>query len=378
MAGSKTIKDGLLALMMLGSDYFPEARKVQSRAKDPAMWSPYSATKHVTAPNEFVVKGRKNVGLLESPDLIKPEDIMGKTLYFPTGDRTSNQFIVDEINDYLLSNKPTTYGGPEYKDQIGRGVWASEPTAMRAKQKVWNEMADREDILTAYMPMGERSGDFSKHMAEVYADMLRSSPIGHNSSFMIDDMLKARFPKDNIPSFGDREQFAKWLVGQKGGKRSQIIKYFDSNAMKEMGVPDVSAARFAVTNPDLVNSEALSVGYRFGVPDAAAEMVKSKDHPSYGAYVPRKEGTKSMTLGAELPWIIGARDSALPKAAAGKITPMPKDIKSYMGNPRLSQLVDQQWVDEASTWQERLRSGGKEAADYYTRSLLDAFIKKGS
>jgi hypothetical protein len=213
-------------------------------------------------------------------------------------------------------------------------------------------------------------------MAEVYGEMLKQSQIGSNSAIIFDDLIAKRFPKlKDVPSFANKAKFVDWMTSLTGGKRAELLKFFDSSAMKGMGVPDVSAARFAVTNPELINSEALSVGYRFGVPKPNASIVKSTDHPSYGANLPRAENTKSMKFEGELPFIIGARDTALPKAAVkNQLLPLPKDITSYMMNPRLRQTVDQKFVDEASNYLDLLKNAGKEEADLYTRSLLDAFI----
>lgn len=373
----KAVKDLLEYFITRGSDFFDPPRVGGGRARDPAMYTPYSKTKHVDSPFNFTVEGRK-LGNLIKPDVISPSDIEGKTLYFTTGDRTSNQRLIEKVNDYLLKDPKTTYGGPEYKDQVSRGVWASEPNPMQAKETAFNEgFARGEDILTAYMPMGERSGDFSKHMAEVYGEMLKQSQIGSNSAIIFDDLIAKRFPKlKDVPSFANKSKFVDWMTSLTGGKRAELLKFFDSSAMKEMGVPDVSAARFAVTNPDLIKSDALSVGYRFGVPEPNAKIVKSSDHPSYGAYYPRAENTKSIKFENEIPYIIGARDTALPKAAVkNQLLPLPKDIKSYMGNPRLTQKIDSQFVEEAETYLDILKRFGKEEADLYTRSLLDAFIK---
>ena len=142
-------------------------------------------------------------------------------------------------------------------------------------------------------------------------------------------------------------------------------------------MPDVAAARFAVTNPDLMLSDTASIGYRIGTPKPEGMPIKSGDHPSYNTFVERAEGTGSSTLGFDVPYIIGARDSALPKAAAtNKLEAMPKDVKSYMGNPNINQFIDQQWVDEVSTYRNLLQSQGKTRADEYTRNLLDAFIDR--
>jgi hypothetical protein len=86
------------------------------------------------------------------------------------------------------------------------------------------------------------------------------------------------------------------------------------------------------------------------------------------------QGTQNMTLGFEVPWWIGARDTALQKMQPGGATyALPKDIKSYMGNPRIYQNLDEQWVDETSTYGGLLATEGKEAADRYALGLLADF-----
>jgi hypothetical protein len=363
---------------ILGSDYFAPANPNAGRSKDPAMFSPYSATKHTVAPNEFEVYGT-DLGGLMSPNVVSPSEIQKiyDRIYFATGDRTSANRAIEQINDLILRVPGVTYGGPEYMDLLR--AWASEPTAMAAKANALQEVPEGVRSLLAYMPMGERSGDFSKHMSDVYGAATKVKMAGNAAPSSADvtkinDLISKKFPKlKDVPSVAS-DQFADWLSGQKGGTRAKIIKAFDGADFKALGMPDVSAVRFAVTNPDLVKSDALSVGYRMSEPDASGGIVRSKEHPSYGAYLPMAEGTQNMTLGYELPWWIGARDTALQKIApGGKTYALPKDIKSYMGNPRIYQNIDQQWVDEASSYGDLLASEGKKAADDYARNLLSDY-----
>lgn len=367
---------------MRGDVYFDPANPDAGRSRDPAMFSPFSATKHTTAPNEFFVAGT-DLGGLRTPDIVAPEDMQRRfdRMYFATGDRTSANRAIEEINEVILRDPAVTYGGPEYMDQLRS--WASEPTAMAAKANALQEVPEGLRALLAYMPMGERSGDFSKHMSDVYGAATQATMAGNQGVALrnvaaIDELIAAKFPKlEGAPSVAS-DQFPQWLSGLKGGQRAQLIKAFDAADFKALGMPDVSAVRFAVTNPDLVNAEALSVGYRMSAPDASGGIIRSGEHPSYGAYLPMMPDTANMTLGYNLPWWIGARDTALPKIAAGggATYALPKDIKSYMGNPRIYQNLDDQWVDEASTYGGLLASDGKQAADAYARGLLESFLSK--
>jgi len=359
-----------------GSDYFDPAMGDAGRARDPAMFSPFSSTKHGTAPSEFFVAGT-DLGGLERPTIVSPSEIqkLYDRIYFATGDRTSNRRSIEEINDIILRDPKITFGGPEYMDQLR--AWASEPNAMTAKANALQEMPEGLRALLAYMPMGERSGDFSDHMAQTYGAATKVQMGGNMAPALreiskIDRLIAEKFPNlEGVPSVAS-EEFPIWLSSLKGGQKAKIVKAFDQADFKGFGMPDVSAVRFAITNPDLVNSDALSVGYRMSEPDASRGIVRSAEHPSYGAYLPMAEGTTNMSLGYELPWWIGARDTALPKIKPGGPTyALPKDIKSYMGNPQLYQNIDNRWVDESSTYGDLLASEGKQGATDYALGLLE-------
>jgi len=369
-----------------GSDFFAQAR-AGGKGKDPALYTPFSGIKAATPPALWTASGERQGGLLDAT-MLDPSDFKNKRMYFATGDRTTNQDLVQEVNDYLLRNGgQQTYGGPRYMDQVDRGVWASEANPMKAKSNAWIEANKRnEDYIAAYMPMGERSGDFSKHMSDVYGGMIAT---GANMARWtrnvgkIDEAISKKFPKiKDRPSFSS-PAFPEWLSGQKGGVRASLMKFFDSSQMQKLGVPEVGPARFAITQPELMLSDTASVGYRFGTPKRGAVSERTDLHPSYNAELAMEPGTTSSTLGFDLPWLIGARDSALPKAASFAkekgildLKAKPKDVKSYMGNPNINQLVDDQWVDQASLYKEILNSQGKPGADRYVMGLLQSYMAK--
>ena len=354
-----------------GNEFFDQPHGI-ARKKDPALYTPFSGIKHTTPPVNYEVSGQI-LPTLTDPTEIDPSVLKGKTLYFPTGDRTSNQRVIESVNGINLPSPVTTYGGPEYKDY--QGSWASERTALRARENALKEaVAANEEPVLAYMPMGERSGDFSKHMAETYGGMVDGQMSGQNTRTGLDSIIPEKFRKAGYPGIASGE-FSQWLAKLDGGKRAAFVKFLDSAGPQGLGMPDVGAARFAVTNPDLVKSDALGVGYRFSVPDMEKGLLFTKEHPSYGAKLERAPGTQSQTLGFEVPWWIGARYTAASKVSK-KGYALPKDIKSYMGNPRLKQTVDDQWVEEVSTYGDMLRGEGEGAAQRYARGLLDAILAR--
>lgn len=403
-------------MRMRGSDYFPQPRGDGGRAKDPAMSSPFSATKSKVAPYEFDVEGRY-LGQNQIPQLVMPEQKLGTRMFFAAGDRTAGDVEITRVNERELRRPVVMRAGPEYMDS--GDTWASHSGVLVPKYNVLRDFADRgEKLEFAYSPMGERSGDFAKHQAELYAEMLYSSEMPRKSVSAVNELMRdivsAKADKDlkrenkarekkglkplkrsksaQVPSI-DSEGFREWFASQPAETvRKPFLMKMDGAVPKALeGVPDVGEARFAATNPNLVQSESYSTGFRFGTPDVSRGLLPS-DHPSYDTKFAAAPDTVSSTFGFDLPWTIGARDTALPRLAeaakktgqfragqnelfSGRQHTLPSDQRVFTMNPKTSQIVDQQYVDEASTYKEFLQNEGKARAEIYERGLLDAYLR---
>lgn len=400
----------------VGSDYFTPPMENAGRAKDPAMNTEWSKTKHKTAPYEWETSGRY-LGETTAPTLITPSKDQGKRLFFLTGDRTAGDAEITGMTGLPFRRPVRLYAGGDYMDT--GDVWASHRGVMVPKQNVWKKM-DPDSLKTAYMPMGERSGDFAKHQGELLSEALYSSPLPTKVVKTIDDEMKKivmsvrdkAYKKDledvvkankkrkekglelldlpqkdlsAIPSVAS-EEFRDWLKGQSAEKvQKPFIAKMDTSPMKALeGVPDVGEVRFAATSPELVNAPSYSGGYRMGTPDVRRGLLESS-HESYDTKIAAKEGTGSETFGTNIPSYIIARDAALPRIVqnikAGGFDPfaneqvlkdylLPKDQRSFTMNPKTSQLMDQQWVDENSRFIELEKTLGRPYAEEYASGLL--------
>lgn len=369
---------------VLGKDYFDAANPDAGKSFDPALNTPWSTTKHQKDPSLFSTTGTSGGRLLD-PQIVAPSDIQGRDMFFATGDRTARDRIPLTVGDLKLPGTSRLEGGPRYMDDPETGAWASAYGAIVPKTNVFNQYKGLLDPLLAALPMGERSGDFSKHMTDVYTDMIDATVAQRSNSFrpdLITDFLskklasgKDRIASDDIlsamPEFGTPE-FNGWIRGLDGSNRAKVIKALDSSKPKEWGAPDVAEARFAITEPELINADVLGVGYRMATPDIRSGLVPAA-HPSYSHDMPALPGTQSMSLGEVLPFNIGAPDLARDKLKPGQYTPLPKDIKSLMGNPKLRQPLNQEWVDTAEQYLSISRGQGKHAADIWARGLLEDY-----
>ena len=80
-----------------------------------------------------------------------------------------------------------------------------------------------------------------------------------------------------------------------------------------------------------------------------------------------------MSFGEVLPFNIGPSDISKEKILPGQYDPKPKDIKSLMGNPKIFQPLNQEWVDTAEKYLEISRNQGKQNADIWARGLLEDY-----
>ena len=174
--------------------------------------------------------------------------------------------------------------------------------------------------------------------------------------------------------------------------RKPFIQRVDKSDLKNLeGVPDVGEIRFSLTVPELVNAPAFSSGYRIVTPDIEKGLLPAS-HSSYDTMFTKKAGTVAETYGDNIPWTIGARDTALPRLRDRalkdgfkfgdnflQIKPytLPEDQRVFTMNPNTKQFIDQQYVDEAETYLETKRRFGQEMADMYNLGLIESFIRGG-
>ena len=402
---------------MRGSDYFDSPMENSGRQKDPAMVTPFSVTKHKTAPSNWEVEGQ-TLGQNYTPEIVTPSQQQGTRMFFAAGDRTAGDVQINRVGKVNLRRPVVLSAGAEYMDT--GNTWASHSSVMKPKQNVLGLLSQQSDenIGLAFMPMGERSGDFAKHQAELYAEMLYSSNLPNKSKTEINNLVKdiytaqkkKEFDRSNaqkkknglkplkkinlgkIPSVSS-EDFRDWFASQSAeGVRKPFLQAMDKSTPKALeGVPDVGEARFAATNPSLIQSDSYSTGFRFGSPDIKKGLLSS-DHPSYDTKYAAVPGTTSQTYGYQVPWTIGARDTALPRLAEaakgkgsfsqgqndlfeGRITTLPSDQRVFTMNPKTNQILDQQYVDEASTYGDIIQNEGKARADVYNRELIDTYLR---
>ena len=416
--GAAAPSDNILTQVMRGSDYFDAPRQGGGRARDAALFTPFSQNvKQKNAPYDWEAETSLVDAGYTAPALITPSQMQGSDIYFLAGDRTAGGRQVDRVGNLQLQRPVRLEAGGEYMDT--EDLWASHSGVMKPKQNVFSDPANQDkDIRVAFSPMGERSGDFARHQGQLYSEMMYSSSMPAKvvktvntelrnivSEFRQKSLAKvnAKRAKDglkplkrvtlsDIPSVNSPE-FRDWFDTQSPEQvRKPFLQRMDQSDLKALeGLPDVGEMRWSATNPELIQSPSFSSGYRFGTPDIGRGLL-SADHPSYDTKISKAPGTGSETFGADVPWTISARDTALPRLAAaalekgtfkpgqnqrfsGRSYTLPSDQRVFTMNPKTKQTADQQYVDEASTYIDRLKSGGVGDATRYEMSLLETYLR---
>lgn len=367
----------------LGSSQFAAPRQGASRAKDLALYTPYSTIRQSgVAPSDWEVSGMALPGAGAAART--PADFEGGLLFGYPADSTPIDEVITSLNNIPLPRGVLQQGGHRFPDQ-GLG-FASDERVLGPRVNTWNQIY--EGGRTPYvspMTMGTAGGDFALHPALTMVQAIRGNVDNIDPNFVpkLPAALAETFPGLTDP------RLTSWVQSLTGTQRSAFMKALDTGPAMAAGVPSAAAVRWATTDAPLQGADLLSSGFRVFQPEYG--RVAPSDvggHYTYGATIGR-EGD-SMTLGGPRPWSL-----MFPDVAYGKITDsanlaerrgrrmpgsnelpdaraMPKDLRAFQMNPNLSQEMDAEWVDANSMYDEMMSRFGPEMANRYALEAMFA------
>lgn len=371
---------------------FAAPREGGGRSRDPALFSNFSSKKQTgVPPSEWTVSGRSLPTSVQPPRDMTSEQLKRQGFTDLTGfvaDSTSGNEIIDSINGLQFPSSVMQQAGHAFGDNINDLGFMSEAGALTSKTNAWGKiMDDGGRVAVTPMTMGTSGGDFSQHQAMNLAQAIRAAESQIDPNFV--PLVGAAKNNNRLLPEGMgllSSELPEYLASLKGGQRAAFVKALDTSPALAAGVPSVGAVRWATMDPNLIGQPALSSGYRVFEPDLADRELRDffvypENHGSYDAAI--KRVGENMTMGAPRPWTIQFPDEAYKKimdstpsgANMPMVSAMPKDLKSFQMNPKLSQAIDNQWVDANMTYDEILRERGKEQADLYA---IDAMMNRAT
>jgi len=243
--------------------------------------------------------------------LVDPSTLVGKFLMPLPGDPTKRGKVIESIDNVKLSDPFLTEGGRAYIDELGG--FANAPAAASAAAQRIKAIQDKfnTDVYGTYTKMGPQSADFSGHTWALLARMFPNAPMSKTGVANMDkafrDGVAAIKPTKAMVKAGEEyvwpkqppsvtaDVFEQYLAGHPDMYRKAFINATEKARGTIPGVPDVIAARYAATDPTLLNARTNSSGLTMTKLTGAT---RPSTHPDYPVHL---EGEGSFGLGQMLP-----------------------------------------------------------------------------
>jgi hypothetical protein len=326
--------------------------------RDPALWHGISKVK-LPRPISEMTATHVPTGPAPAESIITPSDLQGGLLLPALGDRSIAGTNLTAVGETPLANSVAMQGGHGYMAaQSPEGaVWASAPSVASRLGNAVRDLSETtgKPVYMPYTAMGERSVDFSHHASDTLANMLANAAVGRKDLGSFNAAMRrtdANFgPVRDWPGV-QADDLAAYLRAGGGDVRNKFAKTMDTRQFQEAGFPSVAEARYAVTDPRLLN-----------VPTGASGLSIARADPTGRTFT---EGTQHLTyptkLGGEY---VGGFGSSVPKEVM-----FPDMINAYRrmgyepyrhdylmargveGAPTY-QRANQAWVDRVSKWLEK-------------------------
>jgi hypothetical protein len=258
--------------------------------RDPKMWHGLSEVK-LRKPLSEMQKTIINP-TASAERVISPEQLQGGVLLPALGDRAAIGGQVSRIGDVGLDVPVDLQGGHGFMSAPGPHAWASEKSRMSTMANRTRDLGEKYgNVYAPYTAMGERAVDFSHHMTDALSGMLGASPLTKQGIADFDALMRSPRGKDfpaveNWPGVNAPE-LRDFLLNSPGHVRNKFVKEMDSAKFGKEGFPDVGEARYAVTDPRLLNTPAMASGLSISRLDPVTSAAQHRTYSTgiHGEYV---------------------------------------------------------------------------------------------
>lgn len=291
-------------------------------------------------------------GDLQQRKTIGIEELQGATLIPAYGDRTYGGATLESIGGTKLSQPVDMQGGHDFMRDKRTGLWASEENAMTPKARFIDDLiAKGEDPRMIYTAMGGQSADFSHHMADATMGLIEQSKVTQKGAKEYDEIVRSKLDPNwpGILSPKARDYLHNSMTGT---LRRELWQEMDKDKWQKMGFPHLGLARASITDPNLLTVDPFSAGLSIGRPSGGG-LLDLSDKTPHKSYDTQIGGEYIGGLLDQVPGAMIFRDFFGARRAAG--IPSAGDQRSFMMSPYTKQIVDQQMVDEISSYLENLR-----------------------
>lgn len=316
------------------------------KGRDPALWHGISKIKLPKPISEMSAVHVPTQPLNER--IVPPSMFQGGNILPLLGDRTIAGTDLAQVNGFKFADPVPMQGGHGFMaanaDQDA--AWASALVPARRVANVVKAQPEGIPTYGAYTAMGERSGDFSHHVSDTLAEMFKHTPVANAPAKAFDAEMSSIAP--GWPGI-QSPRLKEYMGGANGAVRSYFTKLMDTAPYQRAGFPSVAEARFATTDPRLLNEPTGAAGLSISRLDGTTTQVPGQ-HRTYDTNV---GGKYVGGLPTSIPKEIMFPDIVKPLEGYRDALPGFKPTIDYLmartpkGLP-LVQKADQQWVDGVS------------------------------
>ena len=255
----------------------------------PAKWGKHPISKiKTTVPVEAMHAEYEPFGTMVPEKQIGWEDLEGHNIVPLLGDPTIAGQRLLGLGGKRFEQGVDLYGGPNFP-RIG-GNWAN---TAGAASKMGKDIAGLGGPTSGvYMKMSEHSGDYAAHMAQTVHQQFKQARAGIDNKAIkaFDDAMRADWIKKKKGGFefpatrdwpGMENLTDEWIMSHPND-RKKMVKMMNQKPYQDAGFPDVGYARWATTEPDLLNAETYSSGHSAIQFDPEGKVLRNTGrHPTY-------------------------------------------------------------------------------------------------
>jgi hypothetical protein len=266
-------------------DYVPKG----GRERDPRKWHSISNTV-LSRPLAEMSAEYVPVGTRAERKFIKPEELEGAALISGLGDRTAGGSLLTKVNEMELEKPVKMQAGESFMygaaaEGKDKSAWASDPGVIAALANKTKAAAEKGlDPYLSYVAMGSRSGDYSHHMTDTLLEMFKNSKVSKETVKDFDEQMRTN-TANKWDAYKDwpglkSPKLEEYLYGEGPAKaRTKMAELMGQGQFQKAGMPDVGAARFAITAPELLHAADYSAGRSIVKLDPEGRRIKEPDVP---------------------------------------------------------------------------------------------------
>lgn len=265
-----------------GERGLPLRGQAQTQAQHPSKFGVFSSYKTPTPVEETIVVAKPYAALPRDRmfDTSRLENAKVVSLY---GDRERAGDTILRVNDHPTN--VDTQGGamfPALQEALGsEGAWASEFGALGPVRRAVAEGLDAgQRVFGVTTAMGPGALNQTIDMTDLLHQMATTSPIRKSDLSVFNKRAR-----DVLPGYAGllHDEAAQQLHGMTQGQRKAFVALLDNAGALNQGFPSVPAARYALTDENLLDVPAGTSGYSFVEfgPESLKSLEGGVGHRSY-------------------------------------------------------------------------------------------------